>query len=87
MTNQELLSQTNADLNEAHTLVEIARRILWTAEGDPGNPDEPSARIRQIVDQLDQTHGLIDALLDEIENELEIASVGPTTPERHPPVH
>jgi hypothetical protein len=87
MTNQELLSQTNADLNEAHTLVEIARRILLSAENDPGNPDEPSARIRQIVEQLDQTHGLIDALLDEVENELEIASVGPTTPERHPPVH
>jgi hypothetical protein len=83
MTNQELLSQTNADLNEAHTLVEIARRILLSAESDPSNPDEPSARIRQIVEQLDQTHGLIDALLDEIENELEIASVGPTKPERH----
>ena len=87
MTNEELLSQTNADLNEAHTLVEIARRILWAAESDPTNPDEPSARIRQIVDQLDQTHGLIDAMLDEIENELEIASVGPAKPERHPLVH
>jgi hypothetical protein len=87
MTNQELLSQTNADLNEAHTLVEIARRILLSAESDPGNPDEPSTRIRQILDALDQTHGLIDALLDEIENELEIASVGPAAPERHPPVH
>jgi hypothetical protein len=87
MPNEELLSQTNADLNEAHTLVEIARRILWSAENDPSNPDEPSARIRQIVDQLDQTHGLIDALLDEIENELEIASVGPSKPERHPLVH
>jgi hypothetical protein len=87
MTNQELLAQTNADLNEAHTLVEIARRILWSAESDPGNPEEPSARIAQIVEQLDQAHGLIDALLDEIENELEIASVGPSKPERHPLVH
>jgi uncharacterized membrane protein YccC len=87
MTNQELLSQTNADLNEVHTLVEIARRILWSAENDPNNPDEPSARISQLVEQLDQAHGLIDALLDEIENELEIASVGPTKPERHPLVH
>jgi hypothetical protein len=87
MTNQELLAQTNADLNEAHTLVEIARRILWSAESDPSNPEEPSARIAQIVEQLDQAHGLIDALLDEIENELEIASVGPSKPERHPLVH
>jgi hypothetical protein len=87
MTNQELLSQTNADLNEAHTLVEIARRILWSAEDDPNNPGEPSARIRQIVEQLDQTHGLIDALLDEVEKELEVASVEPSKPERHPLVH
>ena len=87
MTNQELLSQTNADLNEAHTLVEIARRILWSSESDPSNPDEPSPRIRQIVEQLDQTHGLIDALLDEVEKELEVASVEPTRPERHPLVH
>jgi hypothetical protein len=87
MSHQELLSQTNADLNEAHTLVEIARRILWSAEGDPAKPDEPSLRIRQIVDQLDHTHGLIDALLDDIENELEIASVGPSKADRHSPVH
>jgi hypothetical protein len=87
MTNQELLSQTNADLNEAHTLVEIARRILLSAESDPNNPDEPSARIREIVEQLDQTHGLIDALLDEVEKELEVASVEPGRPERHPLVH
>ena len=87
MTNQELLRQANADVNEAHTLVEIARRILMSAEGDPGNPDEPSARIRQIVERLDEAHELIDALMDEIENELEIASVGPSGPERHPLVH
>jgi hypothetical protein len=87
MTNEEQLSQTNADLNEAHTLVEIARRILWAAEADPANPDEPSARIRQILERLDETHELIDAMLDEIENELEIASVGPHRPDRHPLVH
>ena len=87
MTNQELLAQTNADLNEAHTLVEIARRILWSAETDPANPDEPSARVRQVIDHIDQAHGLIDALLDAIENELEIASVGPSKPDRHPLVH
>jgi hypothetical protein len=87
MTNQELLSQTSADLNEAHTLVEIARRILWSAESDAADPNEPSARIRQIVEQLDQTHGLIDALMDEVEGELEVASVEPGRPERHPLVH
>jgi ABC-type Zn uptake system ZnuABC Zn-binding protein ZnuA len=87
MSSQELLSQTNTDLNEAHTLVEIARRILWTAENDPDNPDEPSARMRQIVEQLDQTHSLIDAALDDIERELEVASVEPSKPERHPLVH
>jgi hypothetical protein len=87
MTNQEVLSQTNADLNEAHTLVEIARRILWAAEADRDNPEEPSPRIRQIVDQLDQTHNLLDQLLDEIEKELEVASVDPGKPERHPLIH
>jgi hypothetical protein len=87
MTNEDLLRQANADVNEAHTLVEIARRILWSAEGDPNNPEEPSARIRQIVEHLDQAHDLIDALMDAIDNELEIASVGPSRPERHPLVH
>ena len=87
MTNQERLSQTNADLNEAHTLVEIARRILWAAESDPDNPDEPSARMRQIVEQLDETHGLIDAALDDVEKELEVASVDAGKPERHPLIH
>jgi hypothetical protein len=87
MTNQELLSQTNADLNEAHTLVEIARRILWAAENDPNDPDEPSARIRQIVEQLDATHSLIDAALDDIEKQLEVASVEPSKPDRHPLLH
>ena len=41
MTEEERLNQLSNDLNEAHTLVEIARRTLWSAETHPENADEP----------------------------------------------
>jgi chromosome segregation ATPase len=76
MTEEERLNQLSNDLNEAHTLVEIARRTLWSAETHPENADEPSARMRQILDHLDQAHGVIDTVLDEVEAERENASSG-----------
>ena len=49
MDDEERLAQLSNDLNEAHTLVEIARRTVWSAESDPeGHLDEPSTRMRRV---------------------------------------
>ena len=64
-------------INEAHTLVEIARRTVWSAESDPENPDEPSARMRQILDHLDLAHAAIDTIIDEVEGERDGTMIGP----------
>jgi hypothetical protein len=77
MDDEERLAQLSTDLNEAHTLVEIARRTLWSAEADPENPDEPSARMRQILDHLDLAHAAIDTIMDEVEGERDGTVVGP----------
>ena len=74
MTEEERLNQLSNDLNEAHTLVEIARRTIWSAETHPENADEPSARMRSILDHLDEAHAVIDTVLDEVESERESAS-------------
>jgi hypothetical protein len=69
MDDEERLAQLSNDLNEAHTLVEIARRTVWSAEADAENPEEPSARMRQILDHLDLAHAAIDTVIDEVEGE------------------
>jgi len=69
MDDEERIAQLSNDLNEAHTLVEIARRTVWSAEGDPENLDEPSPRMRQILDHLDLAHAAIDRIIDEVEGE------------------
>jgi hypothetical protein len=76
MTEEERLNQLSNDLNEAHTLVEIARRTIWSAETHPENADEPSPRMRQILEHLDQAHAVIDTVLDEVEGEREAATSG-----------
>ncbi len=76
MDDEERLAQLSNDLNEAHTLVEIARRTVWSAESDPENLDEPSARMRQILDHLDLAHAAIDTIIDEVESERE-GTIGP----------
>ena len=69
MIDEDRLSQLSNDLNEVHTLVEIARRMIWGAEGDPEGADEPSARMRRILDHLDEAHTQLDQVLDEVEAE------------------
>jgi hypothetical protein len=69
MEDEERLAQLSNDLNEAHTLVEIARRTVWSAESDAENLDEPSPRMRQILDHLDLAHAAIDTIIDEVEGE------------------
>ena len=76
MNDEERLNQLSNDLNEVHTLVEIARRTTWSAETHPENADEPSERMRQILDHLDQAHAVIDTVLDEVETEREAATAG-----------
>ena len=76
MTEEERLTQLSNDLNEAHTLVEIARRTVWSAETHPENADEPSERMRRILEHLDQAHAVIDTVLDEVEGEREAATSG-----------
>ena len=69
MMDDDRLSQLSNDLNEVHTLVEISRRMLWAAEGDEEGADEPSARMRRILDHLDQAHTQLDQVMDEVEAE------------------
>jgi hypothetical protein len=83
MNEEERLNQLNNDLNEAHTLVEIARRTLWSAETHPENADEPSERMRRILEHLDQAHAVIDTVLDEVESEREAASSGLSSDPTH----
>jgi hypothetical protein len=87
MTEEERLNQLSNDLNEAHTLVEIARRTLWSAETHPENADEPSERMRAILEHLDQAHAVIDTVLDEVESERETASPGLDDPSRRTIIH
>lgn len=87
MTEEERLNQLSNDLNEAHTLVEIARRTLWSAETHPENADEPSERMRSILEHLDQAHAVIDAVLDEVEAERESATSSLEGPGHRPIIH
>jgi hypothetical protein len=69
VTDEERLSQLSNDLNEVHTLVEIARRMIWAAEGDAEGADEPSERMRRILEPLDEAHTQLDRVMDEVEAE------------------
>jgi hypothetical protein len=69
MIDEDRLSQLSNDLNEAHTLVEIARRMIWAAEGDAEGADEPSGRMRRILQHLDEAHTQLDQVMDEVEAE------------------
>jgi hypothetical protein len=64
---EDRLTQLSNDLNEVHTLVEIARRMVWAAEGDAEGADEPSERMRRILAHLDEAHTQLDQVMDEVE--------------------
>jgi hypothetical protein len=87
MSDEDRLSQLNNDLNEAHTLVEIARRTIWSAETHPENADEPSERMRRILEHLDQAHAVIDTVLDEVEAERTEAGAPGDGPGSRPIIH
>jgi hypothetical protein len=67
VTDEDRLSQLSNDLNEVHTLVEIARRMIWAAEVDAEGVDEPSGRMRRILQHLDEAHSELDQVMDEVE--------------------
>jgi hypothetical protein len=69
LTDEDRLSQLSNDLNEVHTLVEIARRMIWAAEGDDEGTDEPSERMRRVLQHLDEAHAQLDQVMDEVEAE------------------
>jgi chromosome segregation ATPase len=69
VTDEDRLSQLSNDLNEVHTLVEIARRMIWAAEGDVESAEEPSGRMRRILQHLDEAHTQLDQVMDEVEAE------------------
>jgi hypothetical protein len=51
------------DLDQAHTLVGVARRLIWMSEGD-GN--EPTPRMKPIIDTLNHADDQLDAILAEL---------------------
>jgi hypothetical protein len=87
MTDEERLSQLSNDLNEAHTLVEIARRTVWSAETDTENLDEPSPRMRRILEHLDQAHAVLDTVLDEVDEERRAGGAEGTDTGARPIIH
>ena len=77
MSDDDRLDQLSTDLNEVHALVEIARRMIWAAEGADETVDEPSARMRDILEHLDQAHAALDRVMDEVEAERDATRLGP----------
>jgi DNA repair ATPase RecN len=87
MTDDDRLDQLSNDLNEVHALVEIARRMVWSAEGADETVDEPSARMRDILEHLDQAHATLDRVMDEVEAERDAARMDPGGPGHRPIIH
>ena len=87
MTDDDRLDQLSSDLNEVHALVEIARRMIWAAESADETVEEPSARMRDILEHLDLAHAALDRIMDEVEAERDSARMGQDGPERRPIIH
>jgi hypothetical protein len=87
MTDDDRLDQLSSDLNEVHALVEIARRMIWAAESADETAEEPSARMRDILEHLDQAHAALDRIMDEVEAERDSARMGQDGPERRTIIH
>jgi hypothetical protein len=87
MTDDERLDQLSSELNEIHALVEIARRMLWAAEPVEEGADEPSSRMRDILEHLDQAHATLDKVIDEVEAERDAARLGGEDSTRRSIIH
>jgi hypothetical protein len=51
------------DIDQAHTLLAVARRLIWMSEGDGS---EPTPRMQAIIDTLNLADDQLDALLAEL---------------------
>ena len=87
MTDDDRLGQLSSDLNEVHALVEIARRMIWAAEGSDEEVEEPSARMRDILEHLDQAHAALDKVMDDVEAERDSTRLGSEDTGHRPIIH
>ena len=69
------------DLDQAHTLVGVARRLIWMSEGD-GN--EPSPRMKPIIDTLNHADDQLDAILADLGAIIDAAESGASSTPRPP---
>jgi hypothetical protein len=58
----EEADRIHEDLDQAHTLLLVCRRLIWMSEGD-GN--EPTPRMKPVIDTLNLADDQLDALLAE----------------------
>jgi hypothetical protein len=72
----EEAERIHEDLDQAHTLVGVARRLIWMSEGD-GN--EPTPRMKPVIETLNRADDQLDALLAELRSVIEAEeSASPT---------
>jgi hypothetical protein len=69
------------DLDQAHTLVGVARRLIWMSEGD-GN--EPTPRMKPIIDTLNHADDQLDAILADLRAIIDAAESGAQSTPRPP---
>jgi hypothetical protein len=69
----EEAERIHEDLDQAHTLLAVARRLIWMSEGD-GN--EPTARMRPVIDTLNLADDQLDALLAELRDIIDAEESG-----------
>jgi hypothetical protein len=62
-TTLEEADRIHEDLDQAHTLLQVARRLIWMSEGDG---TEPTARMQPVIDTLNLADDQLDALLAEL---------------------
>lgn len=56
----EEADRIHEDLDQAHTLLVVARRLIWMSDGEG---TEPTARMRPVIDTLNRADEQLDALL------------------------
>jgi hypothetical protein len=59
----ESAERIHEDLDQAHTLLAVARRLIWMSEGDG---DEPTARMQPVIETLNHADDQLDVLLADL---------------------
>jgi hypothetical protein len=62
-TTLEAAERTHEDLDQAHTLLAVARRLIWMSEGEG---DEPTPRMKPVIETLNHADDQLDALLADL---------------------